>query len=138
VRSNQSATLTWQTSGKVAVINGVKDQVVTANTILASLDQSSLSPNLILAQAQLANDKKALDDLMIPKPRRLRRWQALDSAQQALDDYTTNFQLTQAQAQIALANATDALTTAQNKRADLNTVHGSQAQIDTAKRMSCR
>lgn len=132
VRSNQSATVSWQTSGKVALINISKGQVMAANSVLAQLDQLSLSQNLILMQATLVNDQKALDDLLKSQTAAAQAQQAVENAQKALDDYSTNFPSTQAQAQKTLADARDALKTAQDNRAALNAIHGTQAQIDTA------
>ena len=86
-----------------------------------------------MTQATLVNDQKALDDLLHSQTAAAQARQAVDTAQQALDDYTTNFPATQAQAQKALADAQDALKTAQDTRASLNTAHGTQAQIDSAK-----
>src|SRR5512133_97346 len=43
VRSNQTARITWQTSGQVANITVQKGQRVQANDVLAQLDQTSLA-----------------------------------------------------------------------------------------------
>lgn len=63
VRSSQSATLAWKTSGTVETA-GVKigDQVKTGQ-ILARLQQTSLPQSVITAQADLASARKALEDL---------------------------------------------------------------------------
>ncbi len=132
VRSNQTATLTWQTSGRVSQVNFTKNQVVSANAALAELDHTSLSQNLILTQASLANDRKTLDDLLHSQVPAAQARQAVENAQKALDDFTINFPATQAAAQKALIDAQDALNTAKDNRASLNVIHGTQAQIDTA------
>jgi HlyD family secretion protein len=63
VRTNQSAVLAWQTSGKVEQVNvSLSDQVVNGD-ILASLEQMSLPQSIILAQADLVTYQKQLDDL---------------------------------------------------------------------------
>jgi HlyD family secretion protein len=64
VRSNQSIILNWQTTGIVDEVNIGVGQEVTAGEILASLKQSSLPQNVILAQADLVNAQQAFEDLL--------------------------------------------------------------------------
>jgi HlyD family secretion protein len=133
VRSNQSAVLTWQTSGKVSVINVSKGDNAAANAVLAQLDTSSLPQNLILTQATLVNDQKALDNLINSQVPAAQARQNVDNAQKALDDYNASFITTQAQAQKALADANDAYNTAHDARANLNAATaGDQSTIATA------
>ena len=63
VRSNQSATLAWKTSGTVEAVNVAPGDSVKTGDVLASLAQTSLPQNIILAQADLVNAQKARDDL---------------------------------------------------------------------------
>ncbi|MDD5466514.1 MAG: efflux RND transporter periplasmic adaptor subunit [Anaerolineales bacterium] len=64
VRANQSAILAWQTSGLVEQVNvAIGDQVI-ADQVLATLQTTSLLQNVILAQAELTDAQKALDDLV--------------------------------------------------------------------------
>ncbi|NJN44541.1 MAG: hypothetical protein HC806_07350 [Anaerolineae bacterium] len=63
VRSNQSATLTWQTSGTIEEVSVQAGDAVTADQPLASIKQTTLPQNVILAQADLVNAQQALDDL---------------------------------------------------------------------------
>lgn len=63
VRAQQSATLLWQASGTVDQVHAAVGDVVQAGDMLASLAQTSLSQNVILAQAELVSAQKALDDL---------------------------------------------------------------------------
>lgn len=63
VRSNQSAQLNWSTSGTVEEIFVDVGDHVTSDKILATLQQTSLPQNVILAQADLANAEKSLEDL---------------------------------------------------------------------------
>ena len=64
VRSRQNALLNWQTSGTVeSILVGIGD-TVSKNMILASLENTSLSQNIILAEADLVNAEKALEDLL--------------------------------------------------------------------------
>lgn len=64
VRSNQSALLNWQTNGTVNKINVNIGDGVSAGTVLASLEKTSLSQNIILAQSDLVSAEKDLDDLL--------------------------------------------------------------------------
>jgi len=109
VRSNQSVVLTWQTSGTVATVNVQVGDLVEADEELAALAQTSLPQNIILAQADLANAQKALDDLLSPP---------------------TELEL--AQAQKAIADARKAVEDAQ-RRLDGLYVRATQSDIDAAK-----
>lgn len=91
VRSNQSAFLAWQINGNIDEILVDIDDQVKADQILASLSKGSLAQSIILAQADLVSAKRTLDTLM-------------------------NSSLAKAQAQSALANATEALDTAETRR----------------------
>lgn len=83
VRANQSAILTWQTSGRISEINVSVGENVASETVLARLLDSSLPQSVILARADLVTAERNLANL-------------LDS------------NLARAQAQLALANAKDA------------------------------
>lgn len=98
VRANQSAVLVWQTSGRVGTIHVKTGEKVAGETILAELIESSLPQNIILAQADLVEAQRALDNL-------------LDS------------NLSQARAQLNLANAKDAY-----ERAVWSSWHGDTAR----------
>lgn len=91
VRSNQSAFLAWQINGNIDEILVDIDDQVKADQILASLSKGSLAQSIILAQADLVSAKRTLDTLM-------------------------NSSLAKAQAQSALANATEALDNAETRR----------------------
>ena len=91
VRSNQSAILNWQTGGTVEKINVSVGDNASEGAVLASLKNTSLSQNIIMARADLVNAEKSLEDL-------------LQSG------------LARAQARVDLRDATDALETAQNYR----------------------
>lgn len=64
VRTNQSAILNWQTSGTVENVYVEVGSRVSADVVLASLEKTSLSQAVILAQADLVNAQKALEDLV--------------------------------------------------------------------------
>ncbi|MBC8336990.1 MAG: efflux RND transporter periplasmic adaptor subunit [Anaerolineales bacterium] len=95
VRSNQSALLNWQTSGTVDNVNVNVGDEVTAGAILASLERTSLSQNIIMAQSDLVSAEKNMDDL--------------------LQSGTAG-----AQARVDLRNAEDVLEKAQDYRNSLN------------------
>ncbi len=96
VRSSQSAILSWKTSGTVInVFIDVGDQVK-AGEKLADLKQTSLPQNVILAQADLVNARKALEDLYTnAENAKIQAMQAIaegaqtaKDAQYQLDNYT--------------------------------------------------
>jgi HlyD family secretion protein len=84
VHASQTAILSWQTSGNIADIPVAVGNMVTTAQVLATLEQSSLSQNIILAQADLINAEKALDDLLNDQTVAAKSLLALYSAQQAL------------------------------------------------------
>ena len=63
VRSRQTASLAWKTSGTVSKVNFTVGDQVKAGELLAELAQTSLPQNVILARADLQTAQKALDDL---------------------------------------------------------------------------
>jgi HlyD family secretion protein len=85
VRSRQSATLVWQTSGSVDKVNVSVGDVVAADAILANLSSTSVAQNIILAEADLVSAQKALDDLVASDTVRAQSWIALRNAQDAFD-----------------------------------------------------
>jgi multidrug efflux pump subunit AcrA (membrane-fusion protein) len=58
--------LTWETSGNVDEVFVHVGQIVTAGQVLASLVQSSLPQNIILAQSDLITTRNALNQLTNP------------------------------------------------------------------------
>lgn len=63
VRANQSAVLSWQTSGIVENVNVKVGDSAKSGQVLASLAETSLPQNVIMAKADLVAAQKALDDL---------------------------------------------------------------------------
>ncbi len=121
VRSNQSAILSWQTSGTLAQVNVKVGDVVQAGDLLAELEQTSLSQNVILAQADLYAAQQALEDLQNYELQSAQSLQDLDNAQQALEDLLNpNVALTLAQTEVALLDADEALADAIKDRERLN------------------
>ncbi|MEW6092511.1 MAG: efflux RND transporter periplasmic adaptor subunit, partial [Chloroflexota bacterium] len=85
VRANQTAILTWQTSGTVETVAvGIGDEVQ-AGDVLASLAQTSLSQNIILAQADLVAAERNLENLLASNTPRAQAQLALVDAQQKYD-----------------------------------------------------
>jgi HlyD family secretion protein len=130
VRTNQSANLSWQTSGTVDQVNVRTGDEVEKEQGLADLAQTSLAQNVILAQADLVSAQKALDDLLNSDVQSAQAQQAVEKAQQALDD-ARNPELAQANALKAIADANKLVETAErNLRVAQSTA--SQSSIDEA------
>lgn len=85
VRANQTAVLAWQTSGTVEAVHVTIGDQVQAGDVLASLLQTSLSQNLILAQADLVTAQRNLDNLLASDTPRAQAQLALVTAQQKYD-----------------------------------------------------
>jgi multidrug efflux pump subunit AcrA (membrane-fusion protein) len=68
VHANQSATLTWQTNGRIEELSVKVGDKVKTDQVLASLAESSLSQSIILAKSDLVTAKRDLE-----KPAQLRR-----------------------------------------------------------------
>lgn len=108
VHANQTAALTWQTSGRVGdILVGLGDSVIQGQ-ILAELAQDSLSQSIILAEADLISARRSLENLKLDGVAR-------------------------AQAQVAFAQAQKALEDAQNKRESKDYNRASQDNIDAAR-----
>jgi HlyD family secretion protein len=86
VRANQTAILTFQTSGTVETVSiEMGDQVVVGEE-LARLKRTSLPSQVIMAQADLVTAQRALDDLLYSVQASAIAQRALAQAQDALDD----------------------------------------------------
>ena len=86
VSSDQTALLTLKTSGLVADTFVQVGDVVQAGELLAELDQASLNPFDILAQAELVAAEKALDSLLTSQTQAALAFQSVEAARQALED----------------------------------------------------
>ena len=106
VRTNQSAILTWQTSGSVAEVKVTTGQKISAGDTLALVEKTTLPQNIILAEADLISARRSLENLK-------------------------NSQIAKAQAQLNLATASKAVDDAQTKRDNLNFGRGTQLTVDT-------
>ena len=112
VRANQSATLSFQTSGTVDTVNVKQGDRVNADRLLAALDRKTVSSQIALAEADLVAAERALEDLLKSK-------QAQAAAQLAV-----------AQAEDALKDANYTLTVRQEgNRASGNTIKAAEANL---------
>ena len=85
VRARQSVNLVWQASGSVEEVNASVGDKVAAEAVLASLSSTSVAQNIILAQADLVNAQRALEDLMASDTARAQAWIVLRTAQEEYD-----------------------------------------------------
>jgi HlyD family secretion protein len=86
VRSNQSATLTWQTSGTVGDIQAALGEIVLKGSTLASILPDSLPQNIILAQADMVSAKRALETARNSKTAQAQAQLTFANAQKTYDD----------------------------------------------------
>ena len=85
VRARQSAVLVWQTTGIVDAVNVDVGSRVSRDDVLASLSKASLNQSIILAEADLASAKKALDDLLNSDTARAQALIAVRNAEKAYE-----------------------------------------------------
>jgi len=83
VRAQQSATLLWQTTGRVEIVNASVGKNVKKDDVLAALSKTSLSQNVIAAEADLVNAQKTLDDLLNSDTARAQAARTLSAAETA-------------------------------------------------------
>lgn len=124
-RSGQSATINWQTSGKVGEVTLKPGDVVQEDQELAALDPTTLSADTLKAKQDLIDAKQALEDLLNSKLQQAQALQAVEDAQKAVDSLKQTAAEEASQAQLALAQAEDALTDAQKTRNAMNYPHSS-------------
>ena len=65
VNANQSADLIWQTNGRIASIDVKLNDQVQKDQVLATLDATSMAPNILSARADLVSAKKSLEDTQL-------------------------------------------------------------------------
>jgi HlyD family secretion protein len=85
VRAKQTAVLLWQAAGTVDAVNVNVGEDVSANDELASLLKTSLPQSVIMAEADLVDAQKALDDLLTSDTSRAEAVVALRDAQEVYD-----------------------------------------------------
>lgn len=101
VRPDQTAMLTWETTGNVDQVLVKVEQTVSAGETLASLALSSLPQNVILAQSDLITARNAVNQLTNPD------LSTISNADKTLAAAYTNYQQ-------AATNLTNAIITNQN------------------------
>jgi HlyD family secretion protein len=85
VRARQTASLVWQTTGTVdKVYVDIGDEVESGEE-LASLENTSLSQNIIMAQAELISAQQAMEDVLDSDTARAQAWIALRAAEDAYE-----------------------------------------------------
>ncbi len=115
VHANQSTSISWQTSGRIAEVSVAVDDPVKKGQLLATLDSTSLPQSIILATADLVDAKRALLNL---------QESSVAKAQAALN---------LAQAQLDLETALDNRGRKDYRRASDNTLDGIRADLVLAK-----
>jgi HlyD family secretion protein len=96
VHANQSATLTFQTAGTVDTVEAKTGDQVKKSDILATLERTSLSANVILAQADLVEAERALEDVLASTTAKAQAELALANAEKALKDEEYRWRVQQA------------------------------------------
>lgn len=85
VRAKQTAVLIWQAAGTVESVNVNVGDVVSADDQLASLLKTSLPQSVIMAEADLVDAQKTLDELLTSETSQAEAVIALREAQEAYD-----------------------------------------------------
>ncbi len=86
VRTNQTTTITWQTTGKVAHVYFTKGQTVKEGDVLADLASTSLPQSIIQAESDLITAQRNLADVLDNSTTRASAHVALIQALQDLDN----------------------------------------------------
>ncbi|MCX6070457.1 MAG: efflux RND transporter periplasmic adaptor subunit [Chloroflexi bacterium] len=86
VHANQSATLMFQTAGTVDKVTAKAGDQAKRDEILAELERTSLSANVILAQADLVEAERALEDVLASNTAKAQAELALANAEDAQKD----------------------------------------------------
>ena len=104
VRSEQSAELAWSISGEVAAVPYQVGDLVQAGDILATLVETSLPQQVILARGDLIEAQQALDDLLHSQTQQAQALTTLQASEDTLDN-ALHPEMMQAQAQTAVVTA---------------------------------
>jgi len=118
VHAEQTAVLAWQTSGTVGTVNLKSGDQVKAGDVLATLSQTSLSQNLVLAQSDLVTAQRNLDNLLNSSTASAQTQLNLVNAQKSYDSANATLNSMQAKqhggTSADIENARAHLTLAQN------------------------
>ena len=90
VRANQTTTVNWQTSGRIGKVYVKVGDKVAVNQVLAELDPTTLSQNIILARSDLVTAQRNLENLKDSTTAKSEAEKNLADAQKALDDAKTD------------------------------------------------
>lgn len=93
VRANQTAVLAWQTNGTVGQVNVQAGDQVQEGDVLAALDSASLAQNILLAQADLVNARRILENLQESGAAAAQAELAWYQAQDAVDAAQTRYDI---------------------------------------------
>ena len=85
VRAKQTAVLVWQAAGTVDTVNVKVGDNISEDFVMAFLEKTSLPQSIVVAEADLADAQKALDDLLNSDTARAEAVIALKDAQEAYD-----------------------------------------------------
>lgn len=124
-RARQTALLVWRVSGVVSSAVRAGESVARGQS-LAVLEADSLPPQVLLAQAELTAAQRALDDLQLSRRQQALALQAVEDAEQALED-ALDPALSIARAQAAAADAQKKLEEAERTLAILVAAPSEQA-----------
>jgi HlyD family secretion protein len=86
VHANQAAALVFQTTGTVDEVKVAAGDLVAKGQVLATLERTSLSANVILAQADLVAAERALEELLTSATAKAQAELAMANAEKALKD----------------------------------------------------
>jgi HlyD family secretion protein len=131
VRANQTAVLTWQTTGRIENIHFAVGDQVNAGDEMANLAESSLPQSVILASSNLFAAQQALDKLKNSEAARSAAEVALAQAQSNYNTALSNFwNRTNTQGTEDLITITRAkLQIADNKVYDLKKAYDNMAEL---------
>ena len=85
VRAMQTAVLVWQAAGTVDTVNVKVGDNIPEDFVMAFLEQTSLPQSIVVAEADLTDAEKALNDLLTSDTARAEAVIALKEAQEAYD-----------------------------------------------------
>src|SRR5215207_10767713 len=85
VRAMQTAVLIWQAAGTVDTVNVKVGDNIAADFVMAYLEKTSLPQSIIMAEADLVDAQKALDDLLTSDTARAQAVITLRDAQEVYD-----------------------------------------------------
>lgn len=122
-RSGQSTTIAWKTSGEVSEVSLKPGDLVQEDQVLAEIDPTTLPTEMIKARQDLIDAQQALDDLLNSTMQQAEALQAVEDAQQNLDNLRVITAEELSQAQLAVADAQESLVNAQKTRARMNYPH---------------